>query len=246
MPRFKLTVEYDGTPFVGWQRQDNGLSVQEVLETAASKYCQAEIAVAGAGRTDAGVHALAQVCHLDIPRDDPPDKVAAALNALSRPHPVAVLKAEPVAEDFHARFSAVGRAYEYRIVSRRAPLALDVNRAWWIAHPLDAQAMHDAAQVLVGRHDFSTFRAAECQADSAVKTLDALSVTRRGEEIAIAAAARSFLHHQVRNIVGTLKLVGEGKWRTRDVERALEAKDRSRGGQTAPACGLYLTGVRYP
>lgn len=246
MPRFKLTLEYDGGPFVGWQRQDNGPSVQEALETAARNYCQCDIQVVGAGRTDAGVHALGQVAHLDIPRNDPPDKVAAALNALLRPHPVAVLKAEPVPDDFHARFSAVERRYEYRIVNRRAPLALEAGRAWWLAMPLDAAAMHAAGQVLVGRHDFTTFRAAECQAESPVKTLDELSVTRRGEDIVIAARARSFLHHQVRNMVGTLKLVGEGKWTARGVEKALAAADRAAGGQTAPAMGLYLIGVRYP
>ncbi|MCB2108769.1 MAG: tRNA pseudouridine(38-40) synthase TruA, partial [Rhodobacteraceae bacterium] len=197
------------------------------------------------GRTDAGVHALGQVAHFDIPRSDSPDKVMAAMNALVRPHPVSVLKAEQVADEFHARFSATGRAYEYRILTRRAPPTLDLNRVWWVPLDLDAGAMHAAAQVLVGNHDFSTFRAAECQADSPVKTLDELSVSRRGEEVAVVARARSFLHHQVRNFVGTLKLVGEGKWTARDVERALKAKDRSAGGQTAPACGLYLTAVKY-
>jgi tRNA pseudouridine38-40 synthase len=246
MPRFKLLIEYDGGPFVGWQRQDNGLSVQEVLETAARAYCQADIPVTGAGRTDAGVHALGQVAHLDIPRTDPPDKVAAALNAHLRPHPVAVLSAEPVPDDFHARFSAIERRYEYRIVNRRAPLAIEAGRAWWVPMTLDAAAMHDAGRALIGRHDFSTFRAAECQADSAVKTLDDLSVSRHGESIVVTARARSFLHHQVRNMVGTLKLVGEGKWSSRDVERALQAADRSEGGPTAPAMGLYLIGVRYP
>ncbi|MBM3514356.1 MAG: tRNA pseudouridine(38-40) synthase TruA [Alphaproteobacteria bacterium] len=246
MPRVKLTIEYDGTPFVGWQRQDNGPSVQAALEAAALAYCQTEIPVTGAGRTDAGVHALGQVAHLDIPRDDPPEKIAAALNAHLRPNPIAVLKAEIAPAEFHARFSAIERRYEYRIINRRAPLALDVARAWWLPMPLDAAAMHGAAQVLVGRHDFSTFRAAECQAESPVKTLDALNVSRQGEGIVITARARSFLHHQVRNIVGTLKLVGEGKWTARDVESALAAADRAAGGQTAPAMGLYLVGVGYP
>lgn len=246
MPRVKLTIEYDGTPFVGWQRQDNGPSVQAALEAAAQAYCQVEIPVTGAGRTDAGVHALGQVAHLDIPRDDAPEKIAAALNAHLRPNPIAVLKAEIAPAGFHARFSAIERRYEYRVVNRRAPLTLDANRAWWLPMPLDAGAMHAAAQALVGRHDFSTFRAAECQAESPVKTLDELVVTRQGEDVVVFARARSFLHHQVRNIVGTLKLVGEGKWTTRDVEQALAAADRSAGGQTAPAMGLYLVGVRYP
>ena len=246
MPRFKLTVEYDGTPFVGWQRQDNGFSVQAALEQAAKAYCQVDIPVTGAGRTDAGVHALGQVAHLDIPRGDTPEKVANALNAHLRPHPISVLKAEIVPDDFHARFSAVERSYEYRIVNRRAPPAIDAGRAWWLPMPLDAAAMHEAARALIGRHDFTTFRAAECQAESAVKTLDDLSVARRGEEIVVAARARSFLHHQVRNMVGTLKLVGEGKWTARDVEAALKAADRAAGGPTAPAMGLYLVAVRYP
>ena len=244
--RFKLTIEYDGTAFVGWQRQDNGLSVQEVLETAVGRYCQVDALVQGAGRTDAGVHALAQVAHVDLPRDDPPRVVANALNAHLRPHLVVVLKAEAVADDFHARFSAIERGYEYRILNRRAPPALEAGRVWWIAPALDADAMHDAAQVLIGRHDFSSFRAAECQADSPVKTLDAITVTRQAEMIVLTTRARSFLHHQVRNIVGTLRNVGEGKWRTRDVKAALEARDRAAAGQTAPATGLYLTHVRYP
>jgi tRNA pseudouridine38-40 synthase len=246
VPRFKLTIEYDGTAFVGWQRQQNGLSVQEVLEIAAQRYCQVETQVHGAGRTDAGVHALAQVAHLDLPREDREDVVMNALNAHLRPHLVSVLQAERVGEDFHARFSAIERGYEYRILNRRPPAALEMGRAWWIASPLDADAMHAAAQVLIGKHDFSTFRAAECQAASPVKTLDALTVSRQAEMIVLTTRARSFLHHQVRNIVGTLKLVGEGKWTARDLERALAAKDRAAGGQTAPAHGLYLTHVRYP
>jgi tRNA pseudouridine38-40 synthase len=246
VPRFKLTIEYDGTAFVGWQRQANGLSVQEVLEIAVNRYCQVDAVVHGAGRTDAGVHALGQVAHVDIPRDDREDVVANALNAHVRPHLVSVLKAERVGEDFHARFSAVERGYEYRILNRRPPPALEMGKAWWIASTLDAGAMHAAAQVLIGKHDFSTFRAAECQAESPVKTLDAVSVSRQADTIVVLARARSFLHHQVRNIVGTLKLVGEGKWTARDVERALAARDRAAGGQTAPAQGLYLTHVRYP
>ena len=245
MPRFKLTIEYDGTPFVGWQRQDNGPSVQGALEAAARGYCQVDALVQGAGRTDAGVHAFGQVAHVDLPRNDPPDIVAKALNAHLRPNPISVVRAELVGEDFHARFSATGRAYEYRILNRRAPPSLDVNRVWWVSSPLDVDAMHAAAQVLVGNHDFSTFRASECQAESPVKTLDELNVSRRGEEIVITAKARSFLHHQVRNMVGTLRWVGDGKWNAGDVKRALEARDRSAGGPTAPAEGLYLVSVRY-
>ncbi len=245
MPRFKLTIEYDGTPFVGWQRQDNGPSVQGALEAAARGYCQVDALVQGAGRTDAGVHALGQVAHVDLPRSDQPDIVAKALNAHLRPNPISVVRAEQVDENFHARFSATGRAYEYRILNRRGPPSLDVNRVWWISSPLDVEAMHLAAQVLIGTHDFTTFRATECQAESPVKTLDELSVSRRGEEIVIAAKARSFLHHQVRNIVGTLRLVGDGKWNASDVKRALDARNRSAGGPTAPAEGLYLVSVRY-
>ncbi len=245
MPRFKLTIEYDGTPFVGWQRQDNGLSVQAALEAAVRGYCQIDGLVQGAGRTDAGVHALGQVAHVDLPRDDRAEVVANALNAHLRPHPIAVLKAEKVSDDFHARFSAIERGYVYRIVNRRAPAVLEINHAWWVANPLDASAMHDAAQALVGRHDFSSFRAAECQADSPVKTLDEIAVTQDGELIAIRVRARSFLHHQVRNFVGTLKFVGDGKWTRADVKRVLEARDRSIAGPTAPPEGLYLTHVKY-
>ncbi len=246
MPRFKLTIEYDGSPFVGWQRQDNGPSVQGALESAARGYCQVDVLVQGAGRTDAGVHALGQVAHLDLPRDDRPEVVANALNAHLRPHPIAVLKAEKVGDDFHARFSAIERAYVYRIVNRRAPAVLEINHAWWVAHELNASAMHEAAQVLVGRHDFSSFRAAECQADSPVKTLDEIAVTQEGDVIKVTTRARSFLHHQVRNFVGTLKFVGEGKWTKADVKQALEARDRSAAGPTAPPDGLYLTHVCYP
>jgi tRNA pseudouridine38-40 synthase len=246
MARFKLTIEYDGSAFVGWQRQDNGPSVQGALEAAARGYCQADIVVQGAGRTDAGVHALGQVAHLDLPRDDRPEVVANALNAHLRPHAIAVLKAEKVSDSFHARFDAVERGYIYRIVNRRAPAVLETGRAWWVAVPLDAVAMHEAAQVLVGRHDFSSFRAAECQADSPVRTLDEIGVMRAGERIEVRVRARSFLHHQVRNFLGTLKFVGEGKWTAADVKRVLEACDRSVAGPTAPPDGLYLSHVRYP
>jgi tRNA pseudouridine38-40 synthase len=246
MPRFKLTIEYDGGPFVGWQRQDNGPSVQAALEDAVRGYCQVDEVVHGAGRTDAGVHALGQVAHVDLPRDDAPHVVVNALNAHLRPRPIAVLAAEKAAADFHARFSALERAYEFRILNRRAVPALEAGRVWWVPQPLDAGAMHDAAQALVGRYDFTSFRAAECQADSPVKTLNRLDVARHGDAVVVTARARSFLHHQVRNMVGTLKLVGEGKWNVRDVARALEAKTRAAAGPTAPAAGLYLTDVRYP
>lgn len=245
MPRYRLTIEYDGGPFVGWQRQDNGPSVQGALEAAVRGYCQIDTLVQGAGRTDAGVHALGQVAHVDLLRDDSTEVVANALNAHLRPNPIAVLRAEKVAEDFHARFSAVGRDYEFRILNRRASPALEINRIWHVMAPLDTQAMHAAAQCLVGKHDFTTFRASECQADSPIKTLDELNVARQGEIIVVTAKARSFLHHQVRNIVGTLKLVGEGKWRPGDVRRALDARDRAAGGPTAPPDGLYLVRVRY-
>ncbi len=245
MTRYKLTIEYDGTNFVGWQRQDNGLSVQSVVEAAIKTYCQADVVIHVAGRTDAGVHALAQVAHVDIPRQDENGVVANAINAYLRPHRVSVVSAERVANDFHARFSARERLYEYRIANRKAPLALELDRAWWISHQLNASAMHDAAQVLVGKHDFTSFRAVACQADSPVRTLDELSVSRQGEDIIVRARARSFLHHQVRNMVGTLKFVGEGKWTSKNVTDALAARDRSMAGQTAPSCGLYLIAVSY-
>lgn len=246
MPRYKLTIEYDGGSFVGWQRQENGPSIQAALEDAVRGYCQVNAVVYGAGRTDAGVHALGQVAHVDLPRDDRPHVVVNALNAHLRPHPIAVLTAEKVSEDFHARFSAVERAYEYRILNRRAAPALDAGRVWWVSQPLDAGTMHTGARELIGHHDFTSFRAAECQAESAVKTLDQLDVARQGDTIVVTARARSFLHHQVRNMVGTLKLVGEGKWAPRDVAAALAEKNRAAAGPTAPPDGLYLTRVRYP
>jgi tRNA pseudouridine38-40 synthase len=245
MTRFKLLIEYDGRDFVGWQRQDNGPSVQEALETAVFGFCGEEAAVAGAGRTDSGVHALGQVAHLDLEKEVRPDKLRDALNAHLRPAPIAVLAAEAVEPEFHARFSATSRAYLYRIVNRRAPLALERGRAWFVPVPLDAEAMHEAAQALVGRHDFSSFRAAECQAKTPVKTLDRLSVTREGEALRIEAGARSFLHHQVRNMAGSLKLVGEGKWDRAKLAWALAQQDRSAAGPTAPAEGLYLVRVGY-
>ena len=245
MTRYKLTLEYDGGDLVGWQRQANGLSVQEVLESAVEKFCGEAITVHGAGRTDAGVHALAQTAHLDLPRAADPDVVRNALNHYVRPTAVAVLSVEAVPDTFDARRSARGRVYLYRILNRRPPAVLERGRVWHVGSPLNAEAMQEAAQHLVGRHDFTTFRDTLCQAKSPVKTLDRLDVTRHGEEIRIEACARSFLHHQVRNMAGTLKLVGAGKWRVADVATALAARDRRAGGPTAPADGLYLVEVIY-
>jgi tRNA pseudouridine38-40 synthase len=245
MPRYKLTIEYDGTPFVGWQVQDNGMSVQGVVADAVLAFAGERAAVGGAGRTDAGVHALGQVAHVDLAKEWPPDTVRDALNAHLRPHPVAVLLAERVADDFDARFSAIRRHYRYRIINRRADLALEVQRAWRVPRPLDATAMHDAAQRLVGRHDFTTFRSTECQAKSPVKTLDRLDVTRDGDGVDVIAVARSFLHNQVRSMVGSLVHVGEGKWSTDDLAAALAARDRTACGQVAPPQGLYLVRVEY-
>jgi tRNA pseudouridine38-40 synthase len=245
MTRFKLTLEYDGGPFVGWQRQENGPSVQQALEEAVFAFSGERVTSFGAGRTDAGVHALGQVAHFDLARETSAATLRDAVNFHLKPNPIAVLGVEIVPEDFHARFSAKARAYRYRICNRRAPLALERGRVWQVQPPLDAAAMHEAAQRLVGHHDFTSFRSSICQAASPEKTLDRLDVRRLGEEIEIAAGARSFLHHQVRNMVGTLKLVGEGKWSPADVAAALAARDRAKAGPTAPPEGLYLTEVRY-
>lgn len=245
MPRYKLVLEYDGAPFVGWQVQSGGVSVQETVQDAVMAFCAEKVNVHAAGRTDAGVHALGQVAHLDLTRDWPAGRVRDALNAQLRPHPVAVLSAETVAATFDARFSARRRRYLYRIVNRRPDLALDRGRAWRVPRPLDAGAMHEAAQRLVGKHDFTTFRAAECQAKSPEKTLDALDVERIGDEVRVHASARSFLHRQVRSMVGSLILVGEGKWTGDDLARALEARNRARCGPVAPPDGLYLAAVDY-
>ena len=245
MTRYKLTLEYDGAAFVGWQRQENGMSAQETIELAILKFCGESVTVTGAGRTDAGVHALGQVAHVDIAKDTTPEVVRDALNAHLRPHLIAVLSAERAADDFHARFNATARHYLYRIVTRRAPLALERGRAWHIQVALDARAMHDAAQILIGKHDFTSFRSAACQAKSPVKTLDRLDVSEDGGEIRVSASARSFLHHQVRAFAGSLKLVGEGKWDKGALARALEARDIAACGPLAPPEGLYLAKVDY-
>jgi tRNA pseudouridine38-40 synthase len=245
VPRYRLTIEYDGSPFVGWQRQVTGPSVQQSIEQAALAFCGETIDVRGAGRTDAGVHALGQVAHLDLEKDWPCDTVCDALNAHLRPAPIAVLDAQIVNEDFDARFSAIMRHYRYRIINRRAQLTVERHRAWRVGRPLDAEAMHEAGQQLIGTHDFTTFRAIDCQAKSPVKTVKALSVRRQGEEIVLEVSARSFLHHQVRSFSGSLQLVGEGKWSADDLHAALEATNRKSCGPVAPADGLYLVRVDY-
>jgi tRNA pseudouridine38-40 synthase len=245
MPRYKLVIEYDGTDYVGWQRQANGLSIQEVIESALARLDPAPGGLRGAGRTDAGVHASAQVGHVDLSREWRGDKLREALNAQMRPEKVAILLAEAVADDFDARFSAKARHYLYRIVNRRAPLTFDSGNAWLVKRRLDAEAMHEAARLLLGRHDFSTFRDADCQAENPVRTLDRLDVRRQGDEIHVYASARAFLHRQVRSMVGSLEHVGSGKWRGEDLQAALESCDRARCGQVAPAAGLYLIGVDY-
>jgi len=245
MTRFRLTVEYDGRPFMGWQRQAHGPSVQQAIEEAVTAICGETPALHAAGRTDAGVHALAMTAHVDIARAIAPFRLKEALNARLRPAPVAILACEAVADDWHARFSCVGRRYIYRIVNRRAPLTLDKGLAWQVAAALNADAMHAAAQLLVGLHDFTTFRSAHCQAQSPLKTLDRLDVRREGELITIEAAARSFLHHQVRSMVGCLALVGRGRWMAEDLAAALAARDRARLGLNAPPDGLYFVEARY-
>ena len=246
MPRYRLKIEYDGTPFVGWQVQSAGASVQGALEAAIRKLTGEEVRIRGAGRTDAGVHALGQVIHFDLAKTWPADKLRDGLNFHLKPNVVAVLEAEEAPADFDARFSATARHYVYRILARRGPPALLRNRVWWIPRAIDADAMREAASVLLGRHDFTTFRAAQCQAASPLRTLDRLNVERDGEEIRIYASARAFLHNQVRSMVGSLKLVGDGKWTRDDLRRALEARDRTACGPVAPAQGLYLTAVDYP
>ena len=246
MTRWRLTIEYDGGPFMGWQRQDHGPSVQQALEEALQRMTGEPATVHAAGRTDAGVHALAMSAHVDLAKPLTEHRLREGLNALVRPHPVAVLSVEPVAEDWHARFSCIGRRYLYRILNRRAPPALDRGRVWHVAVPLDEEAMREGAAMLVGRHDFTTFRSAQCQSDSPVKTLDRLDVTREGDEMRVEAAARSFLHHQVRSMVGCLALVGRGQWEPADMKSALEARDRSALGFNAPPEGLYFVEAIYP
>jgi tRNA pseudouridine38-40 synthase len=244
--RFALAVEYDGRPFMGWQRQDHGPSVQAAIERAAKEILQEDVTVHAAGRTDAGVHALGMRAHLDVIRAITPFRLMEALNARLRPDPVAILDCETVPEDWHARFSCLARHYEYRIICRRAPLTWEKGLAWRVPQELDAGAMHDAAQLLVGLHDFTTFRSAHCQSDSPIKTLNRLDVTRDGERISVFASARSFLHHQVRSMVGCLELVGQGKWSKGDLKVALEAVDRTALGFNAPPDGLYFLHADYP
>jgi tRNA pseudouridine38-40 synthase len=243
--RWRLTIEFDGGPFMGWQRQDHGPSVQQALEDALERMTSEQAVVTAAGRTDAGVHALAMSAHVDLVRELTAHRLREGLNALVRPAPVSVLDVEPVADDWHARFSCTGRRYLYRILSRRAPPALERGKVWHIGMPLDVKAMAEGAAMLVGRHDFTTFRSVHCLSDSPVKTLDRLDVSRHGDEIHIEAAARSFLHHQVRSMVGCLALVGRGQWQPDDMRQALEARNRSALGLNAPPHGLYFVEALY-
>lgn len=245
MPRYRLTLEYDGTPFAGWQRQADMPSVQQALEEAIARFSGETVVTQAAGRTDAGVHALGQVVHFDLLREWDANRIREALNYHLKPNPVAVLESETVPESFSARFSALARHYEYRILNRRPRPALEENHVWHVPVRLDAGAMHEGAQFLVGQHDFTTFRDSQCQAKSPVKTLDRLAVRREADHVVVTASARSFLHHQVRSMVGSLKLVGEGRWPPDEMRRALEARNRSRCGTLAPAAGLYLTKVDY-
>jgi len=244
--RWRLNVEYDGAPFMGWQRQDHGPSVQQTLEEALQRMTSENATFTAAGRTDAGVHALVMSTHVDIARELTPYRLSEGLNALVRPQPISILSVEEVADDWHARFSCIGRRYLYRILNRRAPPALDSGRVWHISVPLDLEAIREGAAHLIGRHDFTTFRSAQCQSDSPVKTLEALDVSNVGEEIHITAAARSFLHHQVRSMVGCLAMVGRGQWQPDDMRRALEASDRAALGFNAPPHGLYFVEAIYP
>jgi tRNA pseudouridine38-40 synthase len=246
MTRFRLTVEFDGRPFMGWQRQAHGPSVQQAIEDAIAAVTGESVTLHAAGRTDAGVHALAMSAHVDVARTITPFRLGEAINAKLRPQPVAITACAVASDDWHARFSCIGRRYVYRIVNRRAPLTLERGLAWRVAQALDAAAMHAAAQHLVGLHDFTTFRSVQCQANSPVKTLDRLDVRREGDQVIIAAAARSFLHHQVRSMVGCLALVGQGKWSGDDLAVALAARDRAALGLNAPPDGLYFTGAIYP
>ena len=246
--RWKITIEYDGTAFSGWQRQENVPSVQQSIEEAITGFCQQHITIHAAGRTDAGVHAYGQVAHFDLDYGDRELSgydLAKAINAHLRPHKISIIEAEPIAEDFHARFAAKNKLYIYRVSNRPAPPSLHRGLVWHVKRPLNAGAMHEAAQVLIGHHDFTTFRDSQCQARSPMRTLDRIDITRDGDDITLETEAMSFLHHQVRNMVGTLALVGEGKWGAGDVRSALDAKDRTKGGPTAPASGLYLARIDY-
>lgn len=246
MTRFALTVEFDGRPFMGWQRQAHGPSVQQAIEDAIRSVTGEQVAVHAAGRTDAGVHGLAMRAHADIAKPLTAFRLMEALNARLRPDPVAILACEVVPDDWHARFSCTGRAYVYRIANRRAPLTLERGLVWRVIQPLDVAAMQEAAELLVGRHDFTTFRSVHCQSESPVKTLDRLDVERSGDRIAIHAEARSFLHHQVRSMVGCLALVGMGRWTAQDLETARDARNRASLGLNAPPDGLYFVKARYP
>ncbi|RED15661.1 tRNA pseudouridine(38-40) synthase TruA [Parasphingopyxis lamellibrachiae] len=245
MTRFRLTIEYDGRPYMGWQRQPHGPSVQQAIEDACQGITGEEVLVYGAGRTDSGVHALAMTAHVDVEKDIDAFRLGEGLNAKLRSEPIAILDCEEVDSDWHARFDCLGRRYLYRIVNRRSPLALEAGRAWRIPQPLDEQAMHRGAQLLVGKHDFTTFRSAHCQSESPLKTLGSLAVSREDDAIVVQAAARSFLHHQVRSMVGCLALVGIGRWSEGDLRDALEAADRQRLGLNAPPDGLYFVGADY-
>ena len=246
MTRWRLIIEYDGGPFMGWQRQDHGPSVQQRLEEALGRMTGEQASIFAAGRTDAGVHALAMSAHVDIARELTPHRLREGLNALVRPDPISVLAVQQVAGDWHARFSCTGRRYLYRILNRRAPPALLRGKVWYLPMPLNVAAMQAGATQLVGRHDFTTFRSAHCQSESPVKTLDRLQVEKSGEEIHVTAAARSFLHHQVRSMVGCLAMVGRGQWQADDIGRALAARDRTALGFNAPPDGLYFVEATYP
>ncbi len=246
MTRFALTIEFDGSDYFGWQRQDNGPTVQGAIEDALCTLTGETVQVHGAGRTDAGVHALAMRAHVDVAKPLAAYRLMAGINACLRPRPIAIVDCEVVSDEWHARYACTGRAYEYRIVNRRAPLTLERGRAWRIPYPLDADAMHEAAQLLIGLHDFTTFRSVNCQSESPVKTLDRLDVRREGDHIIVEAAARSFLHHQVRSMVGCLAYVGRGKWRAADLKAALDAKDRQALAENAPPNGLYFVRAVYP
>ena len=246
MTRWKLTIEYDGGPFFGWQRQGNDPTLQLTIERAIETMTSEQVTVHAAGRTDAGVHALAMVAHVDVSRAMTPHRLREGINALVRPDPVSILAVEPVADDWHARFSCIGRRYLYRILTRRPPPVLDRGRVWHIGKEMDLDAMRAAAAHLVGTHDFTTFRSVHCQSASPLKTLDSLTIEGVGEELHIRAAARSFLHHQVRSIAGCLGMVGTGQWSPADMKAALEAKDRAALGLNAPPEGLYFVGASYP